>query len=892
MKFHSPVISPRLHRLFRMHEVRVPARARRTHLALLLVLALAGQGVDAAEPARALADYLPADTEYDPSVPKPKDVLGFEPGAWHVRPDQLVDYARAIADASPRAVLEIQGRTHEQRPQPLLIFTSPANHGQLDRLRLAHLALSSAPERTTPGALEAMPLVVLLGFSIHGNEPSGANSAPLLMYHLAAALGGEVEQLLEETIVLVDPSFNPDGLGRFAHWANTNRGHVVVPDPQHREHGEPWPGGRTNHYFFDLNRDWLLAQHPESRNRLRTFHRWRPNVVTDHHEMGTNSTFFFQPGVPIRKNPRIPDSNVELTNAIAAYHARSFDEAGRLYYTEEGFDDFYPGKGSTYPDLHGSVGILFEQASSRGHAQTTDTGVLTFAFTIENQFRAALSTLAGARAHRVELLEHQIAFASSSERQAQRDVVRGFLVEGAGDRGRLRGFTDVLLHHRIEAHSLGSARGLAPGVDPSTTIVVRSDQAQYHLIKTLFERVTDFADSTFYDVSTWNLPMAFGLRFRELDARELDGLDLAERVGDPRERTEAPLGEEPGVAYALPWLDYDTAKVLGRLLRAGVEARVATRSFLAETQRGQVELGAGTILLPRGDGRDPRTALQEALRDTAVSPDLIETGWSARGPDLGSNLVRPLRNPTPLIVSGPPTSAYSAGELWHLLDRRTEMPVSLIDWDDLESADLDDYSHILLPHGRYRATEGLTAKLAGFMRRGGFVIATQGAVAFIDEAFRNREAESGMPPEDLDVDPEERVTFAEYRARRARQLLSGAIFEAELDLTHPLAWGYTDAGLPVFRTSTRILAASDNPFLDVGFYSASPRLSGYASQENIDRIAGTVAVAAGRLGRGGWIQIVDDPSFRAVWWGPSRLVLNALFFAHTIDTTVAPSSWN
>ncbi len=845
----------------------------------------------ASEPLLTLADYLPEGVQYRDDIPQPKDVLGFEPGEWHVRPDQLVAYARTIAEATDRATFEIQGRTHEKRAQPLLIFTSPSNHARLETLRLAHLALLR--DDTPPADLDAMPLVVLQGFSIHGNEPSGANSSPLLMYHLAAAQGPEIEELLQKTIILVDPSFNPDGLGRFAHWANTNRGHVVSDDPEHREHREPWPRGRTNHYLFDLNRDWLLAQHPESRNRLRTFHRWRPNVVTDHHEMGSGSTFFFQPGVPIRKNPRIPERNVELTNRIAEHHAASFDAAGRLYYTEEGFDDFYPGKGSTYPDLHGSVGILFEQASSRGHAQRTATGSLTFPFTIQNQFRAALSTLSGAAENRRGLLELQIEFAANARRDAARSDIRGFLVNGLGDPTRLEGFARVLDAHTIEMRTLAADATLGEHTVPGGgALFVAVDQPQYTLILSLFERLNDFADSTFYDVSTWNLPMAFGLDTHPIDSAALGALELGP-VWKPTEPSAGPrVPEGPAVAYALDWTDAAAAKVAGRLQRAGVEVRVATRPMRARTARGQERFEAGTLLVPAGGERAPRESLETALEGTPLQVTALETGWTAAGPDLGSNQVVPLRPVHPLLVSGDPAASYSTGEIWHLLDRRFEMPVSLVDFEDLARTTLSDYSHVLIPDGSYQVSDELLGKLQAFMRQGGFVIALQGAAGWLDRAVRGRESGSESEPSDKDAPAPDDIAHADYAQERAKQLLRGAIFEVELDLTHPLAWGYQSSRLPVFRTSTLLLPRSQNPFLDVARYTASPRLSGYASPENVQRLAGTVGVAAGRVGRGGWVQIADPPAFRAVWWGPSRMVLNALFFSHTISATSAPSTWN
>ncbi|MEM7356816.1 MAG: M14 family zinc carboxypeptidase, partial [Acidobacteriota bacterium] len=364
-----------------------------------------------------MADYLPTDVRFDPAIPTPSSVLGFEVGEWHVRHDQLVAYMHRIAESSDRVRIETTGRTHEGRQLLILTVSDPANLERLEVLRQAHLQLS---DPTTTDTLETadMPVVVNLGYSVHGNEASGSNASLLTAYFLAAAQGEWIERLLRESIVLIDPSLNPDGLARFAGWANMHRGRVLVADPEHREHREGWPNGRTNHYWFDLNRDWLLAQHPETWARLEQFHRWRPNVLIDGHEMGSEQTYFFQPGVPIRKNPLTPERNVTLTGEIAQYHAEALDAIGSLYYSEETFDDFYYGKGSTYPDIHGAIGILFEQASVRGHLRQTPHGEISFPFAIHNQFQTTLSTLRAALDKRRELLDYQRDFYTSAYRRA------------------------------------------------------------------------------------------------------------------------------------------------------------------------------------------------------------------------------------------------------------------------------------------------------------------------------------------------------------------------------------------------------------------------------------------------------------------------------------------
>ena len=323
--------------------------------------------------------YLPQDISYDSKIPTPESVLGFQVGNWHTSHDKLVQYMYALADASDRITIEKTGKTYENRPLLLLTITSPENLKNIENIRLEHLKLSN-PNVSSSLKVEEMPLVLYQGFSIHGNEASGANAGLLVAYYLAAAQGDYITELLDKTIILFDPSYNPDGLQRFSSWVNIHKNHNITVDNNDREYNEAWPGGRTNHYWFDMNRDWLVTQLPESQARIKSFHRWKPNVLTDHHEMGTNATFFFQPGIPSRTHPLTPDRNQKLTAKIGEYHAKALDKIGSLYFTEERYDDFYYGKGSTFPDINGGIGILFEQASSRGHAQQSENGIFNISF--------------------------------------------------------------------------------------------------------------------------------------------------------------------------------------------------------------------------------------------------------------------------------------------------------------------------------------------------------------------------------------------------------------------------------------------------------------------------------------------------------------------------------
>ncbi len=895
-------------------------------IALLAILPAAAQDATSAMPGPLPAELLPA-AEYDPAVPTPAEYLGWQVGERHVDPGQLTGYLRQLAESSDRVRFEVQGHTHEGRPLPLLIISTPENLARLEEIRDRHRALSQAPFEAGTGAeIGDQPAVVWLGYSIHGNEASGSNASLLVAYHLAAA---EDDEHLENTIVLLDPSLNPDGLARFALWANMHRGRVLVGDRNHREHNEGWPSGRTNHYWFDLNRDWLPAQHPESRARLATLQTWRPNLLADFHEMGSDSTYFFQPGVPSRQNPLTPDANLDLTRRIARYHADAFDEAGRLYYSEETFDDFYYGKGSTYPDIQGAVGVLFEQASARGHLSDTVNGPLSFAQAVGGQVLTSFSTLRAARELRRELLEYQHGFYREAAEAAAADPGAAWVVGDAGDPARAWHFLELLAAHGITARELTSAVTL-DGVTfrPGHAWAIPLDQRQYRLIEALFERRQEFPDETFYDVSAWTLPLAFDLPYARLPRGGRTAGILGPRL--EKHVLEAPAlpagripsaGGEAAYAWAVEWDGYYAPRALYRLLAAGVGVRVATKPFDAVTDAGRRSFQRGTLVVPRGlqsvEGDALASMLGDLARNDGVDVWALESGLTPSGIDLGSPSLRPLERPRPLLVVGEGVSSYEAGEVWHLLDRRFHIPLPLVERGDLAGVDLADYTHVILVDGRWQGMEKrVVASLRRWLRGGGVVIATQGAAYWAGDALgRPKPEEDGEngeeprvePPEE-DVDPSarrpdepeeepqegplsepdaapDRPAYADYERRFAIDLISGAIFQTELDLTHPLAFGFDDETLPMFRDGSRPLPLSDNPYENVALFTTEPLMAGYASQENVDKIAGSAAVVASRVGRGTLVRMSDDPAFRAFWYGTDRLLLNALFFGNTVKRT-------
>ena len=394
-----------------------------------------------------LSDIFDRPPVVNASIPTPEEVTGVRVGERHWYHYEIVNYLDALAEASPRMVaLGEHARSYGGRPLVSYALSTPENLARLDEIKAARAAIID-PEADVD--LTTQPAVLHMMYSIHGNEPSGANATPLVAYYLNAALDDALLAQLEDVVIVFNPMLNPDGLDRFAYWSNAHRGVNPSFDSNDREHVQSVPNGRTNYYWFDLNRDWLPHQHPESRGRLALFHEWKPNVQLDFHEQGSNSNFFFMPGKPERTNPLTPKINQLLTAKIGEYHAAAFDAEGVRYFTEEGYDDFFMGKGSTYPDLFGTVGILFEQPSSRGAGQSTLNGTLTFPFSISNQFRASLSSVKATADLKDELLDYQRNFYTKQKRS------RGhYLASAEGDSTRLQEFVRILKGHQIEVETL------------------------------------------------------------------------------------------------------------------------------------------------------------------------------------------------------------------------------------------------------------------------------------------------------------------------------------------------------------------------------------------------------------------------------------------------------
>ncbi len=825
-----------------------------------------------------LSYYLP-EIAYDAKIPTPEAYFGFQIGEWHISHDQQYAYMRKLAELSPRVKLVEHGRTYENRPLIHLIITSEKNHQNLESIRTQHVALTN-PDESGKLKPESMPTVIYQGFSIHGNEASGANAAPLVAYYLVAGQGPELEKLLNDVVIIFDPSFNPDGLTRFSTWANYHKNQNLTGDSQDREYSEAWPGGRFNHYWFDLNRDWLLGAHPESRGRAKVFHDWKPNILTDHHEMGTNSSFFFMPGVPTRVNPITPKRNQELTAKIGTYHTKFLDEIGSLYYTQEGYDDFYYGKGSTFPDANGCIGILFEQASSRGHLQETVNGPLAFHFTVRNQVRTALSTQRAAVEMRQELLEHQRGFFKDAQQEAKADQRKGFIFGDRYDLARVDQLVEILRRHQIDVYSLKNQATVdGKTFDPGSAFIVPLEQTQYKLIRGIFETATVFEDSIFYDISSWTLPLSFNLPYAALGKNWNPAL-LGPKVEGARPVRPASATPAAGYAYLMEWDHYYAPQALYQILKSGIRAKVGREPFVLNGKRYE----PGTIMIPMANQEKTAAEIQQAVREaagkTGVAFDGVSTGFTVEGIDLGSNGFTTLQTPKVAVIVGEGASPGTAGEAWHLLDTRYGMVVTKLETDDISRADLTRYNVIVLGAGSYNNSIGATgaAKLKEWVQNGGTLIGIQSAISWL-KAQGIGAVEIRQPKEQ----PQGRKPYIQMDEDIASLEIPGTIFEAEIDNTHPLGFGYRRGKMPVFRDNDLFLEPGKNPYSTPLIYTDNPLISGYIKSTMAELPKRTAGIVVSGAGSGKVIFMADNPNFRAHWFGTNKLFANAVFFGQTIS---------
>jgi hypothetical protein len=779
-----------------------------------------------------------------------------------------------LAETSDRVSIKVTGHTYEQKPLLQVVITSEANQAKLESLRQAHL------NGAANGDTDA-PLVVWLGYSVHGDEASGSNASPIVAWYLAASQSEYVKNLLENTIIIIDPSLNPDGLDRFATWSNSNSSLTVVGDRNGRIHHQDWPPGRTNHYLFDLNRDWLTLVHPESRARITEYHRWLPHIITDHHETGDDG-FFFQPGAPTRQHPLTTAENLEMTRALVPYHAESFNSAGEMYFTEDTYDDFFYGKGSTYPDINGSIGILYEQPRVNGAVMNRDSGPLEFTEAIHNHVRMSLSTLKGAHEQSDAFKKYQSGFFEAMQRRAAKAGFQAWVIGDGNDTARALELMDLFNRHQIEYQALDAEISAGGQVfKPGHAWVIPVNQRQFGLAQAMLETRTKFEDNTFYDVSAWNLAMAYNLPLAKLSRLPSTTNNSA---------TSFSVADPDAVAWVISWNQLNAPVVLQDLLEAGAIVRTSTKPFSINNSSGDIRFGEGSLVILTGlQGKEKAGKILDILNQAEIDVHSFNSQLTTNGPGLGTSHFKKVKPVKPLLITGRGTRSYDAGEAWFQLDHRLGIAPVMVDMARLKTINLHDYTHLLMVNGRYADIgKNLKQDIASWVNDGGILVTIQGAATWAESiCFENGDCSKSKNGEEAASETSRAMAYADFDDQRAQRTIGGAIVGARVDGTHPIAYGYNGL-ISLFRKGSTLLKASENPFATPVRYTETPLLSGYIGEQRLSDMSGQPAVIAERQGKGLVVRFANNPLFRGFWRGTERLWVNSLFFGPIVESTELP----
>tara|TARA_B100000401_G_scaffold433829_1_gene373037 strand:- start:122 stop:2644 length:2523 start_codon:yes stop_codon:yes gene_type:complete len=820
--------------------------------------------------AKAQDYFLENNGPFESNIQSPEEYLGYEIGFEHTRHDLIVAYLKYLSNISEKAEIIKYGESHEGRDLVMLTVSSVENLNNLENIKSEHI------QYTIPGSKSEvdnnLPIIINLGYGVHGNEPSSAEAAMLAAYTLVSSKSSKIKRLITNSVIFIDPTINPDGRDRHSQWANQYKSINLVSDSNDAEHNEAWPRGRTNHYWFDLNRDWLLGINPESRGKLKWYHNWYPNVVTDFHEMGTNSNYFFE---PMKRNasvkPLIPDENYSVLSPIfAEYYVKALDSIGSFYYTKESFDETYPGYGSSYPDVQGAIAILFEQASSRGHLQETNYGTMSFGFTIRNQYLTSIATVEAAVDNKQLLRDYQMRFFNSSLEEFSDEKVKAYEFGDMYDQNRNKSFIDKLLLHNIKVFN---SKG---------RYVVPINQTQSRMVKNFFETHNKYVDSVFYDASAWSVSNMYNMKSKKLKSF----------VGESEIKSTENFiynlkPKKSNYAYVLDWDDYNSPAALNYLQKTGVITYSAYKPFTIKVNgtNSSKKFNYGSVLIPVSKQNISSEKLFEIINKMQNRYEVpiynSESGYSVKGIDLGSNNFRINKPVKVALLIGDGINAYEAGEVWHLLDTRIGMPLTKLRINQFKDISIDKYTTLIMVSSEYEnLLKKDVNKIKKWVGKGNtlITIGTSSSWAISNNLVK----ESLVKIEnDSTINRKRYVDAGEYIGR---EKIGGSILSVDLDLTHPLAFGYNDEKIPVYKNNNVFINKSKNEFSSVAVYSKKFHIDGYISDLNKrNYIPGSASLIVSEIDEGRVILFADNPNFRGTWYGTNKLFLNAIFLGDNIS---------
>ncbi|GMN08276.1 M14 family metallopeptidase [Croceitalea sp. MTPC5] len=799
------------------------------------------------------------------NLKSPSDFHGYELGTQFTRHHEVVDYYEYLADTDAARVKLIEyGQTNERRPLILAFISTAENLQNLEAIREAHL-------KATTGGNKAEKAIVWMSYNVHGNESVSTEASMQTIYELLTSKSS----YLENTIVIIDPCINPDGRDRYSNWYNQYKNTPYQVDPNSKEHHEGWWTGRSNHYMFDLNRDWAWLTQVESQQRLKVYNKWLPHVHVDFHEQGVNSPYFFAPAAE-PYHEVITKFQRDFQETIGKNHAKYFDANGWFYFTKEVFDLFYPSYGDTYPTYNGAIGMTYEQGGS-GRAGlgilTRNGDTLTLKDRIAHHLTTGLSTVEVA-AKNVEKINAEF----QKFYQNRSFKYKSYVLKGKKD--NLKALSTLLDAHNIEyGHApLTTLKGFnySTGTTGSLktdehTLVVSTNQPKGTMVKVLFEPNAKLSDSLTYDITAWSLPYAYGLN-------TLASTSLVNQIDpNPKSATTKTEIAKSTYAYITDWDSMEDARFLAELLQSKIKVRTAYAPFSVDG----TSFKRGSLIITAADN-DNHTDFTQTLKrivskHTAINLHATSSGFVDTGKDFGSGYVQQIQNPKVAVLSGSPTSTLRFGEIWHFFEKQLNYPITVLDTEYVDRVDMDAYDVLILPGGYYNQyyNEDKLKALKEWVRNGGKLIAMGRAIDGIDGEHGFSIKKKKTEKDTASVKP---MAHEEQEREQMKNAITGAIFKTKIDNTHPLAYGY---GTEYF---TLKLGSSAYDYLKNGTVAYLEKntdpVSGFAGSDAQKRITNSLVFGVEDYGRGNVIYMVDNPLFRGFWENGKLFFANALFMVN------------
>ena len=820
----------------------------------------------------------------------PDEFLGYKLGSHFTPHFKIVNYVNYIAAQLPDMVkVEKYGETNEGRPLLLAYIASHENFANLENIRKNNLRLSNTA-LDKMAASEDAPVIVWLSYNVHGNEPSSSEAAMLTLYELVNPANTRSKEWLKNSVIILDPCINPDGRDRYVNWENQVQGKTPNANPVSREHMEPWPGGRTNHYNFDLNRDWAWQTQIETQQRLIKYNQWLPQVHVDFHEQGYNAPYYFAPAAEPFHEVITPWQR-EFQVIIGRNNAKYFDANGWLYFTKERFDLFYPSYGDTYPTYNGAIGMTFEQGGhSRGGLAVVkeDGDTLTLHDRLLHHYTTGMSVVEMASQNAARLVKEYRKYFNAALQTPAGEFKSYVLKNDGTDRvDRLK----ILLNKNNIEWSYVSAGSSLNGLNYQTgktelfktvpgDIVINAGQPRSNLVKVLFERTSRLSDSATYDITAWSVPFVYGLK-----GYGLKEYQTAVTKSNPAVETPASSVDFANTyAYVVKWNGLKSAVFLSALLNNGIKVRYAEVPFRA----GSNDFDRGSLIITKASnyafGKDLETKIKSAAAAGNVEVVAVPSGFVDKGFDIGSDKVRFIHPPKIALLAGKEVSSNAMGEIWHFFEQQLNYPVTLINTDDMGKMAPGDFNVLIIPDGYYTffSQKEKNEQLKDWVRKGGKIIALENAVLQMSSADWGFKVKgSGDDKKDKDDTKKDDYSLLKKYDDREKEYISnsipGSIFKVELDNSHPLAFGYGDTYYTLKQDENIYEFLKEG--WNVGVVKKDNYISGFTGNKLKDKLKDGVLFGAIGMGRGNVIFLADDPMFRSFWENGKLLFCNAVFLA-------------